>query len=68
MELRYYFTHCVKGDDGGWVSRDMRYPLSTHFSVLDLNPAGGGGTVGSIPVLSLEKSMGRYDLKPLTRA
>jgi len=30
----YYFTHCVKGEDGGWVSREMRYPLSTHFSFL----------------------------------
>ena len=44
MELRYYFTHCVKGEDGGWVSREMRYPLSTHFSVLDSTAPGGGGS------------------------
>jgi hypothetical protein len=31
---RYYFTHCIKSEDGGWVSREMRYPLSTHFSDL----------------------------------
>lgn len=30
----YYFTHCIKSEDGGWVSREMRYPLSTHFSFL----------------------------------
>ena len=76
MELRYYFTHCVKGEDGGWVSREMRYPLSTHFSVLDSAPGGGqhAGRFFGAPtsrvirvylwtVGSIEKFMGRY-LKP----
>ncbi|CAK9026477.1 unnamed protein product [Durusdinium trenchii] len=30
----YYWTHCVQNEDGGYVSREMRHPLTTHFSFL----------------------------------
>eukprot|EP00435_Cladocopium_sp_Y103_P018852 s875_g4.t1 len=33
----YYFTHCVKSEDGGWVSREMRYPLREYYH----NPSTG---------------------------
>lgn len=69
MELRYYFTHCVKGDDGGWVSRDMRYPLSTHFSVLDSNPAPGGGGSCWIDTSPVTREIhGKIRLETLTGA